>query len=311
MMSSWGIMLLSENFPALWSITILKSVECGFGMMKTGMQYMPGKSSSPKDSEKCPLKILWWCWSHKNWASFGSASSGRERLSVSGYSPKWVSAQGQGPSQRPQHTDSTKGWLRWDSSNLWKWSTKIGVTMSKRWGFSLIVFVVTGLASSDDGIGGSGKAVSVQSAEDGENWFASSQILFLRYLGHNSCARSFFDIATFFSMAQVLATFAGMSETTVIAWVSAPTDQIETVAYFWLGRFSSRPLCIRSDVVRLNSVRHDDGGVKSCESMCVSEQHILSTTDFVPDSNVIEDNFSVGGLNLSGEMALNVLPIFP
>jgi len=45
--------------------------------------------------------------------------------------------------------------------------------------------------------------------------------------------------------------------------------------------------------------------------MRVSEQRILSTTDFVLDSDVIEDNFSVGRLNLSREMALNVLPIFP
>ena len=111
-------------------------------------------------TEKCPLKISWLCWSHKNWASSGSSGLGRERSSVSGYSPKWVSAQGQKPSQRPQHTDSTKGWLGWDSSNLWKQLTKIGVTMSKRWGFSLIVFVATGLATSEDGIGGSGKAVS-------------------------------------------------------------------------------------------------------------------------------------------------------
>jgi len=44
--------------------------------------------------------------------------------------------------------------------------------------------------------------------------------------------------------------------------------------------------------------------------MGVSEQCILSTTDFILDSDVIEDNFSVGGLNLSGEMALDVLPIF-
>jgi len=50
-------MLLSENLLALWSVTIHKLVECGLGMVNIGMQYIPGRSSSPKDSEKRPLKI--------------------------------------------------------------------------------------------------------------------------------------------------------------------------------------------------------------------------------------------------------------
>ena len=271
MMSSWRIMLLSENFPALWSVTIHKSVECGFGTAKTGMQYMPGRSLLPKDSEKRPLKTSWSRWLHKNWASSGSSGSGRERSSVSGYSPKRVSAQGQKPSQRPQHTDSTKGWLGWDSSSFSKRSTKIGVTMLKRCGFSLMVFVATGFASSEEGMGGNGDAVSVQSAEDRENWFASSQILYLRYFGRSSCARSLLDIAMFFSVTQALAAFTGVFESTVFGWVSAPIDQIETVADFCLGWFTCGLLCGILDMVKLNSIGHDNCWVKSGETVGVSE----------------------------------------
>jgi len=52
MISSLGIILLREYFLALWSVTIHKSIECGFGMAKIGIQYMPGSNLSPKDSEK-------------------------------------------------------------------------------------------------------------------------------------------------------------------------------------------------------------------------------------------------------------------
>jgi len=57
MMSSLRIMLFREYFPVLWSVTICRSVECGFGTAKIGMQYMPGRSLSPNNSEKRPLKI--------------------------------------------------------------------------------------------------------------------------------------------------------------------------------------------------------------------------------------------------------------
>jgi len=60
---------------------------------------------------------------------------------------------------------------------------KIGVTISKRCWFSLIVFVMTGFANSDSGMGGSGKAVSVQLADDWEKCSPLSHMLYLRYLG--------------------------------------------------------------------------------------------------------------------------------
>ena len=53
----------------------------------------------------------------------------------------------------------------------------MGVTISKRRGFSWIVFVTTGFINSDSGIDGSGLAVSDQSAEDLEKWSLPSQML--------------------------------------------------------------------------------------------------------------------------------------
>ena len=88
--------------------------------------------------------------------------------------------------------------------------------MSKRCGFSLIVFVAIGFANSEAGIDGNGVAVSVQSAEEWEKCLPLFQMLYLRYLGQISCARSLFAIAMFLSVAQVLAPLAGMFEAAIV-----------------------------------------------------------------------------------------------
>ena len=205
-------MLFKEYFHALWSVPICKLIKCGFGMANIGMQYMSGRSLSPKDSEKWPMKILWSRWSHKNCASLGFLDSGKEESRVSGYSPIWVLAQGQKPSQSPQQTDLTKGWCRCNLRISSNWSMKIGVTMLKRWGFSLIVLVTMGLASSDFGIAGNADAVSVQSAEKWEKCSPPSHIFYLRYLGWSSYITTFFDITRFLPMTHSLAPFAGVSD---------------------------------------------------------------------------------------------------
>ena len=168
MMSSLRILLLREYFLALWSVTICKSIECGFGMVKIGIQHMPGSNLSPKYSEKRPMKTSWSLCFLKKATSSGSSGSGKEKLMVSGKSPIWVLAQGQKPSRTPRQTDLTKGWFGCDLRSPLKCSTKIGVTISKRCGFSLIVLVTTGFANSESGMVGSGDAVSVQSAEEWE-----------------------------------------------------------------------------------------------------------------------------------------------
>ena len=103
----------------------------------------------------------------------------------------WVLAQGQKPSQSPQHTKKTRGWLGCDLRSSSKQSTKMGVTISKRWGLSLIVFATTKFASSDFGIDGRGEAVSNQSAEEHRKCSQLSHILYLRYFRWSSCARIF------------------------------------------------------------------------------------------------------------------------
>ena len=124
MMSSQGIMLFSEWFPALWWVTIWRSVEWGFfSMAKTGMQYIPGRSFSPKASEKCLLRISWSCWSCKKLSLSRLSVWGYKASNVSGYPPLSVSAYGQKPSWRPRHTDLTKGWLGWDFKCFLKQST--------------------------------------------------------------------------------------------------------------------------------------------------------------------------------------------
>ena len=84
-----------------------------------------------------------------------------------------------------------------------------------------MVLVTIGLLSSEVGIDGSGKAVSLQSAEECEKWDPPSQMLYLRYLGHNSCASSFFAIAMLFSVAKPFAFFACMFEVAIVGSVSA------------------------------------------------------------------------------------------
>ena len=87
-------MLLSENLPALWSVTMHKSGEfCIFGTAKMGMQYIPGRRSFPKGSEKHPLKTSWSHWSCKNCASHPQlvwVVKGQECQGIphSGYQPK-------------------------------------------------------------------------------------------------------------------------------------------------------------------------------------------------------------------------------
>ena len=93
----------------------------------------------------------------------------------------------------------------------------MGVTISKRRGFSLIVFVAVGFANLDSGIDGSGLAVSDQSAEDLEKWSLPSQTLCHRYLGWSSRARSLLNVARLFSMSHLLTAFACMSEPTIIS----------------------------------------------------------------------------------------------
>jgi len=88
--------------------------------------------------------------------------------------------------------------------------------MSNRWGLSLIVLMTTGFMSSDFGIAGNGEAVSDQSAEEREKCSLLSHKLHLRYLGRNSCAGTFFDIARFLPMTHSFTSFAGMLEMTIV-----------------------------------------------------------------------------------------------
>ena len=94
-----------------------------------------------------------------------------------------------------------------------------------------MVLVTIGLASSEGGMDGSGDAVSDQSADECEKWDPSCQRLYLRDLGHNSCASSLFAIAMFFSMAEPFAFFASVFEAAVICAVPASIDRVEMVAY--------------------------------------------------------------------------------
>jgi len=202
---------------------------------------MPGSSLSPKDSEKHPIKTSWSCWSHRNCASSGFLGSGKEESRVSGYSPIWVLAQGQKPSQSPWQTNLIKGWFGCDSRSSSKCLMKIGVTMAKRWGFLLIVFVTMGFANSDLGIAGSAEAVSVQSAEEWEKCSPLSHMLYLRYLGQISCARAFFDITRFLSMAHLLASFAGMSETAVLGEFLQPLKELKWLQISVFGEVFTIP----------------------------------------------------------------------
>ena len=93
---------------------------------------------------------------------------------------------------------------------------KIGVMISKRWGFSFMVLVTIGLVSSEAGIDGNGEAVSVQSAEECEKWEPPSQMLYLRYFGRSSCASSLFAITMFFSVAEPFTFFASVFEAAIV-----------------------------------------------------------------------------------------------
>jgi len=62
-------------------------------------------------------------------------------------------------------------------------------------------------------------------------------------------------------------------------------------------------------MIRFDSIWHDNGGIKSSEVVGVSEECILSTTNFVSDGNIIKDDFLVSRSDSSGEMTFNVLSI--
>ena len=94
-----------------------------------------------------------------------------------------------------------------------------------------MVLVTIGLASSEGGIDGSSNVVSDQSANEREKWDPSCQRLYLRYLGHNSCASSLFAIAMFFSVAKSFVFFASVFEVAVVCAVPASVDRVEAVAY--------------------------------------------------------------------------------
>src|SRR6266568_469020 len=104
MISDRGIMELSENWPALWSVIMRRSVLCGFGTACVGMLYMPGRRSVPKGGEKrSVLSIMFICEQRKE-ASDCSFGVGRETLCVVGYPGLRVLAHGQKPSRSPLQT---------------------------------------------------------------------------------------------------------------------------------------------------------------------------------------------------------------
>src|SRR6266567_6469893 len=107
MISDWGIMELSENWPALWSVIMQRFVLCGFGMACVGMLYMPGRRLVPKGGEKCSLLSSMSICERRKEASDCSFGIGREASCVVGYPGLRVSAHGQKPSQSPLQTDWT------------------------------------------------------------------------------------------------------------------------------------------------------------------------------------------------------------
>src|SRR6266567_1118132 len=107
MISDRRIMELSENWPALWSVTIRRSELCGFGTACMGMLYMPGRRSVPKGGEKRSLLSSMSICERRKEASDCSFGVGRETLCVVGYLGLRVSAHGQKPSQSPLQTDWT------------------------------------------------------------------------------------------------------------------------------------------------------------------------------------------------------------
>jgi len=62
-------------------------------------------------------------------------------------------------------------------------------------------------------------------------------------------------------------------------------------------------------MIRFDSIWHDNGRTKSSEVVGVSEECILSTTNFVLDGNIVKDDFSVSRSDSSREMTFDVLSI--
>ena len=137
---SWSIMLLSENGPALWSVTICRSAVPGLGTTWTGIQYIPGKRSVPKVSEKHPFWISVLSWQRIKSAFSASIGVGQEPSYVSGYPSLRVFAHGQKPSRNPVQTDATKEGFGWSDRSSSKRSTLIGVIILNRDGFLIIVW---------------------------------------------------------------------------------------------------------------------------------------------------------------------------
>ena len=145
----------------------------------------------------------------------------------------WVSAHGQKPSCKPQHTDSTNAQLgcslRWASNT----ATFIGVIILNRSGLCCIVFITVGFASSCSGGDSRGHAVCVQSADESVKMLSSHHKLCCRYFGRNWCSASFLLTARSLPMSSLLALLTGMlvmaispSGGTPIWCVVPPTDLI-------------------------------------------------------------------------------------
>ena len=112
-----------------------------------------------------------------------STGAGFDSSRVTGYPGLGASAQGQNPSRSPRQTDLTKAWLGWVDRYVSKMSTRIGVTILNRWGFSFNTFVTASSSNADCGGPSSGSAVRVQSEVLGEKSKLGSQMLYRRYLG--------------------------------------------------------------------------------------------------------------------------------
>ena len=168
--------------PKLWSITIQKSDELGFGTTCTGMLYIPGSNFGPnRDENQCLDCSVWTC-ECKKLISSTPLTADWEASCVVGKLLSRVLAHGQNPSRRPLHTEAMNGWLGCVESNNSKRSTLIGVMMSNRVGLCMMVSEVTGLSCSLAGINGNGVVSTVQLAVDGEKE-PVVQVLYCKYLG--------------------------------------------------------------------------------------------------------------------------------
>ena len=160
-MSSHLIMEFGGNSPVLWSITIHNLSECGLGTACTGDTCIPGRRSQLNEPENLPVSCLWSCWAYKKFASGPLSGVSRTSSMIDGYSSLSVSAHGQNPSLRPLQTDSTKRWFGCEASRDLKWSTLIGVTILKRFGWLVIVHIAMAFPNLATGTDGRGLAHSV------------------------------------------------------------------------------------------------------------------------------------------------------